>query len=159
MTQNQERFLDEYHSVFPKMYRYVRARVPHTETAEDIVSDIFLKAWKHCDTFQEKKGNREQWLIGIARYTIIDYWRKNKSTINLEDVEHQLQSHNTHEEIHFDLLIQNLSEEAQSLLRLRYVDGLSHNDIAELLQKNPPAIRMSLSRLYHTLRKKIQPYE
>lgn len=50
--QSGERFGDLYDYYFPRVYRYVVSRVPSTQDAEDLVSEIFVKVIEHGPTFR-----------------------------------------------------------------------------------------------------------
>jgi RNA polymerase sigma-70 factor (ECF subfamily) len=56
------------------IYRYVYSKVGNREEAEDLTSQIFIKAIRGVDT---ERGPRsmQKWLFQVARTTIADYWR------------------------------------------------------------------------------------
>lgn len=56
------------------IYRYVYSKVGNREEAEDLTSQIFIKAIRGVDT---KRGPQsiQKWLFQVARTTIADYWR------------------------------------------------------------------------------------
>jgi RNA polymerase sigma-70 factor (ECF subfamily) len=56
------------------IYRYVYNQVGNREDAEDLTSDIFLKAGSHIDR-ERSPRSMQQWLYLIARTTVADYWR------------------------------------------------------------------------------------
>ncbi len=63
-----------YQEKFGLIYRYVYSNVGNREVAEDLTSEIFLKAVRGID--QERSPRSMQyWLYLIARTTIADYWR------------------------------------------------------------------------------------
>ena len=56
------------------IYRYVYNQVGNREDAEDLTSEIFLKAGSHIDR-ERSPRSMQQWLYLIARTTVADYWR------------------------------------------------------------------------------------
>ncbi len=56
------------------IYRYVYHQVSNREEAEDLTSDIFLKAVSRIDR-ERSPRSMQYWLYLIARTTIADYWR------------------------------------------------------------------------------------
>ena len=56
------------------IYRYVYSKVGNKEEAEDLTSEIFLKAVSSIDQ-QRSPQSMQTWLFLIARITIADYWR------------------------------------------------------------------------------------
>jgi RNA polymerase sigma-70 factor, ECF subfamily len=70
-TQNGEFFSQEY---LHPIYRYVYSYVRNQQEAEDLTSQIFLKALRHLD--QERSAYYQRaWLFRVARTTIADHWR------------------------------------------------------------------------------------
>ena len=56
------------------IYRYVYSKVGNREEAEDLTSQIFIKAIRGVDT-QRGPQSIQKWLYQVARTTIADYWR------------------------------------------------------------------------------------
>jgi RNA polymerase sigma-70 factor, ECF subfamily len=56
------------------MYRYVLSRVGNREEAEDLTSQVFLKAVRGMHVERSPQA-RHNWLYQVARTTIADYWR------------------------------------------------------------------------------------
>ena len=58
------------------LYSYTVVRVNDVGTAEDIVQDTFLNAWKARDSYNGE-ASEKNWLYTICRNRIIDHHRKN----------------------------------------------------------------------------------
>ncbi len=58
-----------------RVFRFVMRIVGNESTAEEIVNDVFLQAWRHA---QEFKGNAQvtTWLLAIARFKAISEYRR-----------------------------------------------------------------------------------
>src|SRR3989475_10927216 len=56
------------------IYRYVYSKVGNREEAEDLTSQIFMKAVRGVDT-ERGPQSMQKWLFQVARTTIADYWR------------------------------------------------------------------------------------
>jgi RNA polymerase sigma-70 factor (ECF subfamily) len=69
-----EEFQKFYAEKFEPIYRYVYSKVGNREEAEDLTSEIFLKAARSIDQ-QRSPQSVEYWLYLIARTTLADYWR------------------------------------------------------------------------------------
>ncbi len=69
------------------IYRYVYSKVGNREEAEDLTSQIFIKAVRGVD---QERGIQsiQKWLFQVARTTIADYWRAyyRISTNSLEEL-------------------------------------------------------------------------
>jgi len=69
------------------IYRYVYSKVGNREEAEDLTSQIFMKAVRGVDT-ERGPLSVQKWLFQVARTTIADYWRTHYrvSTSSLEEL-------------------------------------------------------------------------
>ena len=69
------------------IYRYVYSKVGNREEAEDLTSQIFIKAIRGVDTDRGPRS-MQKWLFQVARTTIADYWRVyyRVSTNSLEEL-------------------------------------------------------------------------
>ena len=56
------------------IYRFVYSKVGNREEAEDLTSQIFIKAVRGVDT-ERGPQSVQKWLFQVARTTIADYWR------------------------------------------------------------------------------------
>ncbi len=69
-----QEFQQLYREKFGLIYRYVYRKVGNREDAEDLTSEIFLKA---VGAFNQEFSppSMHKWLFLIARATVADYWR------------------------------------------------------------------------------------
>lgn len=72
-----------YQEHFNGVYRYVAFRVP-AEEADDIVADIFTRAWEGLHGTQPG-SNYAGWLYTIAHNRVVDYYRQKKTTAELTE--------------------------------------------------------------------------
>ena len=71
----QVQFASLYEAYVGRVYRFAFSHVGNREDAEDVTSQVFIKAYKSLDQF-EGKGLLENWLLRIARITVADFWRE-----------------------------------------------------------------------------------
>jgi RNA polymerase sigma-70 factor, ECF subfamily len=57
-----------------RIYRFIEHLIGNSSVAEDLVSDVFLDAWRHADGF-EAKSRVSTWLLAIARYKVLSELR------------------------------------------------------------------------------------
>jgi RNA polymerase sigma factor (sigma-70 family) len=57
------------------VFRYVRFRVATREAAEDVTSEVFMKALRSFDRYDENRASPRTWLLRIARNAITDHLR------------------------------------------------------------------------------------
>jgi RNA polymerase sigma-70 factor, ECF subfamily len=63
-----------YEETLPTIYRFVYGKVGNREEAEDLTSQIYLKALNGLDQSRDP-ASAQAWLFQVARTTIADYWR------------------------------------------------------------------------------------
>ena len=66
------------------LFRFARARVGERDIAEDLVQETFLAAVKSMNRFKGKSSEKT-WLFGILKHKIIDYYRRNKTVVHVQD--------------------------------------------------------------------------
>lgn len=84
-THNGEPFSQEHLHL---VYRYVYGFVGNQHEAEDLTSQIFLKAVRHIN-FERSAQHWRAWLLRVARTTIADYWRSHHrrvGTLSLDNL-------------------------------------------------------------------------
>jgi RNA polymerase sigma-70 factor (ECF subfamily) len=130
--------------------------------AEDLSQDIFLKAYQSISGLKEP-SKIKPWLASIARFTGIDYLRKKKdvSEIPFEELNNLPSKEKSPDNEYrvIDELLAELSEEHRQVILLRYVEGLSYKEIAELLETTVSSVGEKLSRIRDTLREKFRSKE
>jgi RNA polymerase sigma-70 factor (ECF subfamily) len=57
------------------VYRYIYAKVGTQADAEDLTSQVFLKMVENLESYRAE-GPFVGWLLGIARHTVLDFWRQ-----------------------------------------------------------------------------------
>ncbi len=146
-------FSELYDRYVEKIYNFIYYRTFHKETAEDLTSVVFTKAYERARQFSGDKGSFTAWLYQIARNTIIDHYRTHKSTEDIENafdmssaqsVERDVESVMQLEQV--QMLLKDLPREAREVVIMRVWDGLSYKEIAEVLGKSEAASKMLYSR-------------
>ncbi|MGI8827203.1 MAG: RNA polymerase sigma factor [Chloroflexota bacterium] len=64
-----------FNSYVDPVYRFVYSRVGNREDAEDLTSEVFLKAAGQLDP-ERPEASIAQWLFTVARTVIADHWRR-----------------------------------------------------------------------------------
>ena len=93
-----EEFICLYEEFFPKIYNSVYYRVNDATTAEDIVSQIFLKILKNKDQYSSEKAKLSTWIYTIAHNCLIDFYRKNDSVETLDILEESFSFEENHQD-------------------------------------------------------------
>lgn len=154
-----EAFGELYDRYIGKIYRFVYLKVSHQEEAEDIVSDVFLKAWNYLVDIQRETDNEIKSFSGliytIARTSVVDFYRararRKECTLEvLEGVAHSSELERTLEkEQEIELILRKLKKmkhEYQEIITLKYIEELSTSEIAKILDKSLISVRVTLHR-------------
>lgn len=149
------------------VYTYVRKNIQSKEDCEEIVQDIFTSLWiQH--TRMEIKSGFAPYLIGIARYKIIHYFRRNALLkkyqshfalfeavyCRFEDPEI---NHSAIQAI-LEKIIKELPERCQEALKLRLAEDLSNRDIAKRMNISTRTVEVYMFRAFNHIRDSYKRY-
>lgn len=141
---------------YPKVLKYMHYRVAAI-SAEDLTGEVFLRVLRHIG---QQKGSFAAWLYRIAANVVIDYARARKirrtgpmdeqiigSVVNgknpVETVDRQTDIYNA---------ITRLTDEQRELITLKFIQGLTNADVAEVTGRSKEAIRGLQFRALSALR-------
>ena len=134
----------------PRIYRFILIKVGRREEAEDLTHQVFLNAWQNIGNYKNLGFPFGSWLYQIARNQIIDYYRTNKVTVDLEKVE-QYWSETASSETATDakmeiervkIAIRKLKPIHQDIVVMRFVEELSIKEVAAATKKTEGAIKL-----------------
>jgi len=158
---NRDAFGEIYDVMSEPVYRFIYMRVQHNETAEDLVSLTFLKAWKKIYTYKERHNVKfSTWLFQISHNTVRDHWRGKKYDENIDDHIFTDSLSGQFEEaldrkIEFAKVLnamKRLPQNHQSVLTLRFINQLSVEESAKVLGKTNGGLRVMQVRALKALR-------
>ncbi len=139
---------------YEKIYTFCYFKVKNREIAEDITQETFLKYFETTQYLE--KGKKLAFLYTIARNLCIDYFRKAKQTVNLDNVPE------LSEEIVVDVetaiavqaAVAKLDIYEQELVLLRFTNELSIGEISEILGIS----RFAIYRKINATEKRLKQY-
>jgi RNA polymerase sigma-70 factor, ECF subfamily len=153
------------------IYRYIVYRVPDSE-AEDLTAEVFVKMVEGLPQYKYTGAPFEAWLYRIAAARVADYHRQEQRRRHVELSEHlphegphpeervmQSQEVNT-----LRAAVQQLSDDQQTVMILRFVERLSHEDVAQIMGKSTTSVKSiqhrALTQLTRILgaKKKVRHY-
>jgi RNA polymerase sigma-70 factor, ECF subfamily len=135
------------------VYRYLLVRLGNVHDTQDVTAQTFMAAFDAIGSYRAK-GVFTAWLIGIARRKAADHHRRSRPTQALEILAAQPDPAPLPDEIaaHAAQIaqviarIQALSPDRAEAVALRYFAGLEIPEIAQLMRKREPAVRMLIHR-------------
>lgn len=143
------------------IYRYIFYRVGQEVDAEDLTEEVFIRAWEALPNYQIGQFPFTSWLYRIAHNLVIDHHRKRKPD-PMPDLEiHHSGSGRSNEDQLLQKLdsvmlveaLRHLDQEEQQVLLLRFVEGLSHREVADAIGKSEGASRIIQHRALATLQR------
>ena len=143
----------------PRLYRFVYFKTHHTEIAQDLTSQIFMKTLERIRSYDARKGSFRSWLYRLARNAVIDHYRTERRTVQIEDVwdikDHRPVSPTLEDELllkEVGSLMTGLTSIERDVLVLRIWQGLPHRDIAMIIGKNETNCKKIYSRAIQKLK-------
>ncbi|MXW98405.1 MAG: RNA polymerase sigma factor [Acidimicrobiaceae bacterium] len=147
-------FTSLYHDSYRMLLAYARRRVDE-QTADEVVADTFLVAWRRRDEVPE--GFERAWLFGVARNTILTANRTARRRHALNGKLHGAARTGPWTDDRYETsdradallpALQALREEDREILMLVAWEGLSHAEIGEAMgiSANAVAIRVHRAR-------------
>jgi len=138
-----------YEYYYQDIYNYIYFRIPDASLAEDLTSEVFIKVLESIDSFTFRGFPFSSWLYRIARNMMVDYFRSHQEPVDLPLEEGVLPAERDTSDVFDRELTQqrlaqalsNLTEDQQQVVILRFVDGLSNTDMAQVLGKSEGAIK------------------
>lgn len=152
-------FGELYQRHLKQIYRYIYYKLGNPTEAEDLTEQTFLKAWEAIERFREQGVPFSAWLFRLAHNLVIDYHRTRHEALPLDeaiDAEDRQPGPEHMAEVRLDVdtlqkAIARLTPEQQQVIILRFIQGLSHSEVATIMGKNEGAIRGLQHRALATL--------
>lgn len=158
---SKDRFRQFYELHFPKIFRFVFFRVGGSrELAEDLTSEIFLKAFNAFDRYDEARS-QSSWIFTIARNHLANHYRSagrevtdenfESLPVAADDLEERVAQNE--EEARIIRALGQLRPKDAVLIRMKYLDGFSYEEMAASLNRERGALKVATFRAMEELRK------
>jgi len=146
-----------------KLYNYFLRLTGDKGVSEDLTQEVFLRILKYRETYRKKReGKFTTWMFQIGRNTYIDFWRKYKEEIPLEErwEEESAQGKEpeqvTQQEQDLEFMHQALSKlpfaKREALILSRF-HGMKYLEISHLMGCSISAVKVQVHRAIKDLRK------
>jgi RNA polymerase sigma-70 factor, ECF subfamily len=136
--------------------------------AEDVVQEVFARAWREAASFDRARGSAAAWLVTLTRNRAIDAVRARKRRTRHEDDQTRedplvVEPSTTPELAVVDaeraaavrLALESLRPEQRVVLELAYFSGLSHSEIAERLDQPLGTVKTRIAQAVKRLREEL----
>jgi len=123
---------------------------------------VFTKALEKIDKHDSNKGSFNSWIYKIARNTVIDHYRTQKKDKDIDDVwdlsgdeDVERDTDNKAELEKVEKYLKTITSDQRDIIVMRLWQGMSHAEIAEVLNKSESAVKVAYSRSMKDLRKNV----
>lgn len=130
--------LDKYGGL---VWSIARKMLRNSDDAEDAVQEIFVDIWKNAERFDDSQSSETTFIAMIARRRIIDRIRRTNRRISADSFEDVVAEPESRDDKRVQLSVEaeqaaealrQLKPEQQRVLQLSIVQGLSHQEIADI---------------------------
>jgi RNA polymerase sigma-70 factor (ECF subfamily) len=145
-----------------KVFRLAKRLLVSSDEAEDATQELYFKLWKNKQKLTEYK-NVEAFAMTMTKNYCLDQLKAKRSnnltlvhsnytdsSVSLQrDIELKDSVSKVHE------LIEELPEKQKMIIQLRDVENYEFEEIGKILDLQPTAVRVSLSRARKTIREQL----
>jgi RNA polymerase sigma-70 factor (ECF subfamily) len=144
MRGGQERALEElYEATVGKLYALASAILRSAEDSEEIVCETYAYAWANAARFDASRANALGWLLMLCRSRALDRLRQRRVNATALDLVALRETDSGSADQPYDILclmqrrsrihtaLSQLTPERRHLLTLAFLQGLSHQEIAD----------------------------
>jgi len=151
-----------------RVYRYLRYRTSDPRDAEDLTSDVFLRALRAIGRYAPRAPFYSG-IYRIARIAVVYHYRARRELASFDDMADLPDGHPAGDpEGHVIAIdrrervrraMEHLPDEQQEVIVLRFINGLSPEEVAVVIGKRASAVRDIQFRALHALRRRVAPEE
>ena len=143
-----------------RIHSFILALVPNWSDADDLLQETAAVLWRRFDEY-ESGSNFVAWALTVARFQVMAHRKKfaTRSKLGLSDatvdqLADRVVAKAEQPDVRVDALrscMGKLSEEDQTLVKLRYEPGASTQDVADATDRSVHAIYKALNRIHRSL--------
>ncbi|PMS14473.1 RNA polymerase subunit sigma-24 [Trinickia dabaoshanensis] len=125
--------------VFAVIARMIRDRAE----AQDLLQDVYMRAWRRADTFDPARGNAMTWLVTLARNRTIDRMREHREFDIDEAHERELEdeaptpvdvAHWSQQRKRLEACLQALEAKQRGTVKEAFFSGATYTELADRYQ-------------------------
>jgi len=155
---------DDYH---PPIYSYIYRRVGDVEIARDLAAEVFRRFLQALHKGSGPNEYLRAWLYRVAHNIVVDHYRRQQNQKNFP-VEENLVGDSPDPGQSAELSLQldevrkalrGLTPDQQQVLTLKFLEGLSNKEVAEITGKPVGAVKSLQHRALAALQRQLVPSE
>ena len=156
-----DKFVDLYDKYYDQIYRYIYRRTGgDKDETHDLVSQTFMDALSHIKSFKWQGFPFSSWLYKIAHNNVIKWYRKagKNNYVPIEEARTVSDNRRNQQELtdatiakeQINKMMLQLQDDEREILRLKFFEGLSNIEIAEVMNLSISNIGV---KVFRTLKK------
>ncbi len=162
---DQDAFAELFRSYAPRLKSYMMRQGADPSTAEELVQETLLAVWRKATLYTGDKGSPTTWIFTIARNLRIDRLRREVPWQALPEGHEETPSDEVAPDEALNLderrtrvrrAMADLPPEQHEVIVLAFVEGLSHNEIAERLRLPLGTVKSRMRLAYQKMRSTVE---
>lgn len=147
------------------VYRYAYFKVGNQAEAEDLTSQVFVKAWEAIPRFQWREIPFSHWLMRLAHNAVIDYYRVARAHGDLDEemvspeIDPQGEYLRRERSRALESAIRRLPDDHRTVIVMRFIQEMDYAEMSAITGKSPGALRVAQHRALVALREILQQEE
>jgi len=143
---------------FGQLYRlhqaaiFRMARLHVGSDADDVVAEVFLRAWTALPRYRNTGAPFVAWLYGIARHVVADELSRRKRTEPRDELPDHGEEWREDDRLAIAAAIERLPAEQRQVIELKFLLGLRNPEVADALGVSTGAVNAKQWRALGTLR-------
>lgn len=137
------------------VYKIAFSIVKNREQSEDIKQIVFLKIWK-IEKDKLPARNEASWLYSITKNETLNYIKKQKDTISLDDIYYitveDKELNKIIDKESYNKILDRLESKEQEIISLKILGNLLFQEIAQMLDEPVGTIKWKYYKSIHTLK-------
>jgi RNA polymerase sigma-70 factor (ECF subfamily) len=160
LNNDQRLFSKLYDNYSAALFSLILKWIKDKETAENLLQDVFVKAWRNRELYDSSKGKIFTWLYNITRNICIDHlrskaYKKSRVSVLSDNISALIPGNNdsmTPDTIGLRKLVNTLRSEEKEVIELMYFKGFTQKEIATLMNTPLGTVKTRMSRAIKNLR-------
>ncbi|MET4059637.1 RNA polymerase sigma factor (sigma-70 family) [Arthrobacter sp. UYP6] len=163
---SQPALAEAYRRFAPLIRSLALRRLTDTAAADDVVQEVFIRAWKYRSSYAPERSSLLAWLIGITRNVAVgigtsrtreeSVWERAASQQRQDADDGTGNPDRVADKMVIDAELDRLGEPQGSILRLAFHEDMTHQQIADRLQMPLGTVKSHIRRSLVHLRQRLE---